>query len=280
MLAENIAKQLRALDIEVPKDIEAVIATRLAVNTAFSTDPVKALATDLLAGAVKPKDVTARVLAASAELVQREKAGEVGRDLDSTLERLARRATLSEADNIIVKARPAFDAAVAAIVEATQLFGSDPDERSVLALGPSAVEAWNRRRAAVEMLKSVRRLRVALRDAGHGDGDARQVEVTWFIATARTQADIDQAAQVHNGKGEGLVNLAASGIPLRLNTPAESAALLTEAGRRTAEATRLEIEATPRFQREARAAKEEVEFLLEGLPTRTSPAPTPVEVSP
>jgi hypothetical protein len=254
--AHRTARKLADLGVDVPDRLAALVATRDAVNRAATDNPVAALEADLTAGKITAKNAAKAVNDAATALVVREKARDVARDLEQTFDRLTRQALRDHGDQIIRSLRPTFDEAVVAVRAATDVLGPDPDERTVANLGPAAAQAWQQRRDALTTLAAIRRVRQDLADAGYLPAAVNgRVDAAGYLTDP---ADLDPAVDVWARRSEGVANLAAAGLALRLNTAAEHDAILNadEHARREREARRLAALAAQRADRKAQLEAE------------------------
>lgn len=212
----NIARTFEKLDLPLPPDAQLVVDVQAAAGAAATDDPIAPLRADLLAGTVAPADVKRRVDEAAVALLVREKARDVNDDLARVLTALACRALVNNGDAIVAILRPRFDAAADVLAATTSLLG-DMTQKAALAAGAGALNAWQRRDAALVQLNLVRRARLLLAESGYGP---EHEDASWWVAAITDPANANHA---YRDKFAGLLG---AGYQLRLNTAAEADEIL------------------------------------------------------
>lgn len=238
--AATLADELAALDVPVPPDLADAAALDRAVRAAAAARPVAQLEADLAAGRIPAAEAADRITATATAVLAAERAGIIARDLAPVVARRARAAFAASGDAIVEALQTAFDRAVAAVIEAAAILGPSPDERRVLDLGPTALDAWHARQAAAEHLRKLHRTRQRLADAGYGTTSDGLVDALAYLGPATPADAIDAARRAYRAPGLGVLNLAERGFALHLNTAAEAAALADaeRAAHQAAEAAR------------------------------------------
>lgn len=233
--AHGTVTKLEALGIEPPEGLTTAVAVRRALSAAAVDSPTAPIADDLLHGRLTPDEAVKRVLAAAHELTIRDKAREVVKDLDRTVERAATRAVLAAADDILTAMRPKLTAACKQLTAAVEVLGPNPDKHAIRQLGPGAIRSWDQWQAAAATLDAIRRTRLALAEAGYGSRDTRTEHLSWYLAELPDEDYLAAATSIAL-PGPNLARLAAHGYKLALNTPEQAAKLLAEARNATARA--------------------------------------------
>lgn len=219
MNSSTVRKYFNQLNVEPSPDYLVVEELDLAMRHTAASNPVGDLEADLRAKKVTPKQIQSRLEAAARSLAEKDRMHQVAAQLAGTLDDLYLQALSAGGDDLISKLRPQFDDAVATIVDATDILGSDPNIKLLDTLGTAASVAWEQRKAASRTLGVIHRLRGVLAEAGYG---TRAFTPAWYMVDP-SPVGLKQATRTFNNGGEGLVNLASHGIELRLNTAGEAA---------------------------------------------------------
>ncbi len=141
-----------------------------------------------------------------------------------SLQSEARGIIRESADDLILQARPRFLNLVEKARPLVDTFGAgDIDPARVLAGSTDLRAAYDKLVPLRAELYAAAGIRALLAEAGYGD---RGENVTWFLAEAKTDADLAQAEAVWNQPGHTLSNLIATRTPLTLNTVDDTEKLL------------------------------------------------------
>ena len=163
---DRLSTFLEPLGVELPDDAKTIIALRAEALSAATATPIDDLRADVAAGKVKPADVRKRITAAATELTIQEKSRALIRELEPTLDNLARRWARDHGDELIATLRPQFDDAAATLTATVKELGAHADPAAVLERGKDAAEAWTRGRDALAVLHQIRAVRRELNKCG------------------------------------------------------------------------------------------------------------------
>ena len=234
----TVTRYAGALGIDLPAPVVEVVQLQAAISQALQAEPMTTLLTDIATGKLKPAEVHDAIAATVRAKDITERRSSLAPDLDQALGRRARAALQDQGDEIVRRARPAFDQAAATLSTSVEALGVDVTTAALATASPGAIEAWQGRAAAVATLDACRRLRDALGAAGYGrTGDLAALPVTGYIASAKNAADLGRAGQAFRG-ADRFATVVAAGFTLRFNTAAEAAevaAIATAATARAAE---------------------------------------------
>lgn len=215
MTIRNLTDALTACDLPLPTTAAALVATREALSADRQAHRIEQA--HEVVDHLTPTNVVEHVERLTRQRVEVELRGIVSSQLVAAVEAQAARAVQAEADALIAAYRKTFDAAAKVIVKHAPAFGPTDPAESVLARGPEAAKAWSAILNASTVL-----------DAGaHLWSTLYERPTTTDAVVATFDADhwrrIDSADVFESGRWHGLV---AAGYTLRLNTYAESAALI------------------------------------------------------
>lgn len=251
---DKLLQGLAHFGITPPADLTAAVAIRSAAVAAAATHPMGDLEADLLDGKVKPKDVAARVHKAALELTATDNAHRIVANLDDTFKRILRRAARAGAEEIIATLKPIFADRVTTLTASADIIGYTQTPEAILNLGPAAATAWQQMRDAVSDLDRIHRIRVALGNAGYGDGR----DPVWYIATLTATRTLEDAQAAFSK--DKVAGLAAAGFTLRLNTLAEADQVLADGAQAIADAKKAAGLADPAVQAHNARVRSEAGF--------------------
>jgi len=219
--------------IEAPDGVRYALDIDAVLVVASTPDPEA----DLRAGIARrddPKKLAAALTKSAAAIAAADRVGQartaIGRDLDM----VARQALHDDADQVIAQLRPIFDETVAAARAAVDVIGPDTPDSKMLRR-PHLKALWDQVGATRNRLSAIQAVRTDLADCAYGTPTE---DPSWYVTTT---ADLEHAEP-------DLWALVIAGVPIRLNTAAESAAIAADRDR--AEAERLALHEA-RKQRDA-----------------------------
>lgn len=231
----TLTRHSDALGVQLPPPVVEVVEMQAAISDALLAEPATSLLADLASGTLKRAQVKAAIAATVAAMEITERRHALAPDIEQALGRRARAALQSEGDEIIRRARPAFDQAAATLTASVESLGLVVDMAALATASPGVIEAWQGRAGALSTLDACRRLRDALGAAGYGRGDI--APVTNWIASAKNSGHLAGAVQAFHG-ADRFAGVVAAGFQLRMNTTAEAAevaAMVSAATARAAE---------------------------------------------
>lgn len=220
MTARGVEACLAECGVPLPPAAQTAIDTLAALEGEGSRDVVAEAIEAAANSPLTPKNAGKRVQDLAAALTARDRAAEAARHYERAVLDEFRLAIVASSDELVVAMRPYFDEAAKVVQEAGAIIDPDRppttnDDLHALELVQALDEAQRRLFVAQST-----RLRVA-EMSGFAEADA-----SWFIEAA---ADLEQLRLARMWKKRGWHRLTRAGFTLRLNTPAEAAAVVDRA---------------------------------------------------
>jgi hypothetical protein len=220
----TLRRDLAAVGITEPPGVSRACAIDDALLALVNTDVMADITSEII-GTTKAAVIADKAMKAATSLVAADRLGQVHRDAQRTLDRIARQALYADAERILDELRPMFDDAVPHVAEVVESFGSLTPAPAILE-APGPRRLWDRAVEARQQLDRVLDVRRDLQAVGYGPPETN----AWFLTTSHDLAAADDTNL------EGLVG---AGWPVRLNTLQEID----------------EVEAAQRAEEEQRAAR-------------------------
>ena len=206
----DIDKHLTAVGITVPDGVTYALDVDRALQTAASPDPATDIRAALAAGDT-PAKIAAHLTKTGASIAAAEQISAARTAIQIDLDRLARQALAADADRVHAELTERFNAAVADIRKAVDMFGPGLPPKAITSR-TGVARIWDEAVNARQRLDAVRVVRTDLADVGYGtplEGPE------WYV---EHMVDLDNAPRK-------AVQLIEAGIAVRLNTAAECTAL-------------------------------------------------------
>jgi hypothetical protein len=244
----QLAGQLARLDLELPPRMAAVLETWKVVNSVSVDDPLAELRAKISAADLDPKTAQKLVHNAVAGFAEKKYGPEIAGELTGAFFQAEKAVFSYDAlDELIADLRIPFDAAAAELKDTVPYVGAAPEAHKLQ--GTESILLFARWEAAVQRIDKVTAIRGLLESWGYAPDI--QPEVTWFLADANTDGELERADTLYRSAGHGMSRLVAAGIELNLNTAAETRSILTTLQDRTTAA-----QAAAQAQRQAHEAAE------------------------
>lgn len=215
MTIRNLTDALTTCGLNLPESAAALVATRDALSVDRDTHRIEQI--HEVVDSLTPDNAIEHVERITRQRVEVELRSIVSSQLIAAVEARAARAVQAEADTLIAAHRKTFDAAAKIISKHAAAFGPTDPAESVLARGTEAAKAWSAILDASAVLDASAHLWSTLYE--------RPATTDALVATfdGNHWRRIDSEEVFESGRWHGLV---AAGYALRLNTYAESAALI------------------------------------------------------
>jgi hypothetical protein len=221
MTVQFLQSPLAECGVALPPSAQTALDTLAALQAEASRDVVAEALAAAISTPLTPKNAGKRVQELATALTARTRAVEAAQHYERAVLDQFRDAIVAHTDDLIIAMRPYFDAAAKVVQEAGALI--DPDRPPTTSDGLHVLEVAQALDDAQRRLSVVQTARIRVCEmGGYAEPDA-----SWFIAEA---ADSDALALARMWKKRGdWHRLARAGFTLRLNTPAEAAAVVSNA---------------------------------------------------
>lgn len=212
--ANLLVNSLTSVGLAIPKDAAAWLLLRQNLEASLErpTEDIQEAVEAVKLEGVEP--VVDRLVRERVEATTRK---QVTNDLIEAAAGYAVRLIRAKSDDLIRKARPAFDKAAATVHEHAQVYSPDQQAASVLDAGPASGAAWTAIRDASATLDEYATMRAHLYGVPtSADAVVASYDGDWWMRVDASQ-DFDTRERWHR--------LARRGLTLKLNTHAEATAL-------------------------------------------------------
>ena len=220
MTVQFLQSPLAECGVALPPSAQTALDTLAALQAEASRDVVAEAMAAAISTPLTPKNAGKRVQDLATALTARSRAVEAAQHYERAVLDQFRDAIVAHTDDLIIAMRPYFDAAAKVVQEAGALI--DPDRPPTTSDGLHVLEVAQALDEAQRRLSVVQTARIRVSEmSGYAEPDA-----SWFIEEA---ADSDALALARLWKKRSWHRLARAGFTLRLNTPAEAAAVVSNA---------------------------------------------------
>lgn len=227
-MIEDIIKEIEQLGLDPPEALRRAVGVQAGMDSLLDGNQLTGWGSGVRAEqeftegiatlSGDPEEAAAYLLAAGATKAAIAEAVKLHQNIKRDLQGAVDQALADSWEELVLQARPRFDAAVAALTDLVVLLGPSPTPDSVLASGdPKQAKAWREDRLAI-----INEVAAAsyLPKLGYGRGSPRWA---WYLAPDQGYGR-SACAEAHDlleaAMGD-LASLVAAGFKLTLNTPTE-----------------------------------------------------------
>jgi hypothetical protein len=245
---QTIGTEFERLGLTVPEPVARTLAVYREVTAVATADPLAELRASVANATVEPDTIGAELDAAAVALARKDQGHTISTSLSGAFNQAARLLAVHQGDAMITALRPTFDQAVGQFADAVDLLGPNPEPAMIRGAGPKTALAFGTFDEAKGTLAHVHRARTRLAGLGYAPTHRQQCGV-WYLEGP--PAMLEEANDVYRqAHGDKFAAMLAAGLTLRLNTAAESDALVqadqqarAQVAAEAAEAARVENEA-------------------------------------